>query len=62
MFIELHQPNGILITINLNSVEYFAPAEHGIHTMISVPNFNGWLYVEESYEKVKELIKECQMK
>ena len=62
MFIELHKLEGSVITINLNSIEYFAPAERGMHTMISVPNFNGWLYVEESYAQVKELIKECQMK
>ena len=60
MFIELHKPEPI--TINLDKLEYFVPAEHGKHTMISVPNYNGWLYVEESYAKVKELIIECQKK
>lgn len=60
MFIELHKPDPI--TININRLGCFAPAEHGKHTMISVPNFNGWLYVEESYDKVKELIEECQKK
>ena len=62
MFIELHKLGGSAITINLNSIEYFAPAECGMHTMISVPNYNGWLNVEESYAQVKELIKECQKK
>ena len=62
MFIELHKLKGPVITINLNSIEYFAPAERGMHTMISVPDYNGWLQVEESYEQVKELIKECQKK
>ena len=56
MFIELHRLNGPVIAINVNKLEYFAPAECGMHTMISIPNFNGWLYVEESYEHVKELI------
>lgn len=60
MFIELHKPEPI--TINVNKLEYFVPADDGMHTMISVPNFNGWLYVEESYYQVKELIKECQKK
>ena len=62
MFIELHKLDGYAITINLDKLEYFVPADNGKHTMISVPNFNGWLYVEESYEQVKEIIKECQMK
>ena len=62
MFIELHKLEGLVITINLNSIEYFTPAERGMHTMISVPDYNGWLKVEESYEQVKELIKECQKK
>ena len=56
MFIELHKLEGIAITINLNSIEYFAPLQGGTHTMISVPDYNGWLKVEESYEQVKELI------
>ena len=60
MFIELHRPEPI--TININKLEYFTPAEQGKHTMISVPNFNGWLYVEESYAQVKELIEECLRK
>lgn len=60
MFIELHKPEPI--TINVNKLEYFVPADQGKHTMISVPNFNGWLYVEESYAKVKELLEECQKK
>ena len=62
MFIELHKLEGIAITINLNSIEYFAPLHGSTHTMISVPDYNGWLKVEESYEQVKELIKECQKK
>ena len=62
MFIELHKLEGPAITINLNSIEYFAPLHNGIHTMISVPDFNGWLNVEESYEQVKGLLKECQKK
>ena len=56
MFIELHKLEGPAITINLNSIEYFTPAERDMHTMISVPNYNGWLQVEESYAQVKELI------
>lgn len=62
MFIELHKLKGSIITINLNAIEYFTPAERGMHTMISVPNYNGWLQVEEPYAKVKELIEECQKK
>lgn len=62
MFIELHKLEGPVITINLNVIEYFIPAEHDMHTMISVPNYNGWLKVEESYAQVKELIEECQKK
>ena len=62
MFIELHKLEGPAITINLNSIEYFAPLHKGMHTMISVPDYNGWLQVEESYEQVKELLKECQKK
>lgn len=62
MFIELHKLKGSVITINLNAIEYFTPAERGMHTMISVPNYNGWLQVEESYAQVKELLKECQKK
>lgn len=62
MFIELHKTDGYTITINLDKLEYFVPADNGEHTIISVPNYNGWLKVEESYEQVKELIIECQMK
>ena len=67
MFIELHKLEGPAITINLNSIEYFAPLyfaplQNDTHTMIKVPDYNGWLKVEESYEQVKELIKECQKK
>ena len=62
MFIELHRTYGDAITINVNKLEYFSPADNGMHTMISVPNLNGWLNVEESYEQVKELIKECLKK
>lgn len=62
MFIELHKLGGYAITINLNNLEYFTQIGSGDHTIISVPNYNGWLKVEESYEQVKELIKECQMK
>ena len=50
MFIELHK------------LEYFVPAREDNHTMVSLPDYNGWLYIKESYEQVKELIKECQMK
>lgn len=60
MFIELHKPDPI--TINLDRLEYFVPADNGKHTMISVSNFNGCLYVVESYKQVKELIEECQKK
>ena len=62
MFIELHKPDGTTITINLNKLEYFIPADNGKHAMVSIPNYNSWLYVEESYAKVKELIEECQKK
>lgn len=62
MFIELHKTDGSTITINLDKLEYFVPADDGKHAMVSIPAYNGWLYVEESYEQVKELIKECQMK
>lgn len=62
MFIELHKLCGSVITINLDKLEYFVPADDNKHTMVSIPNYNGWLNVEESYEQVKELIKECQMK
>lgn len=62
MFIELHKLGGYAITINLNSLEYFTQIGSGDHTIISVPNYNGWLNVEESYEQVKELIEECQKK
>ena len=62
MFIELHKPDGSTITINLDKLEYFVPADNGMHAMVSLPNFNGWLYVEESYEQVKEIIKECLKK
>lgn len=55
MFIELHRSNNTVITISLDKVEYFVPAEDK-HTLISIPNYNGWLRVEESYEQVKELI------
>lgn len=53
MFIELHRPKPI--TINLNKIEYFCPNDDG-GTLISIPNYNGWLKVTESYEKVQELI------
>lgn len=59
MFIELHKLNGIVVTINLNNIEYFMPADDK-GTCISVPNFNGWLKVKESYDQVKEMIIECQ--
>ena len=62
MFIELHKLNGSVITINLDKLEYFVPADNNKYTMISIPNYNGWLNVEESYEQVKELIEECQKK
>ena len=62
MFIELHKPDGTTITINLDKLEYFVPADDGKHAMVSIPSYNGWLYVEESYAKVKELIKKCQKK
>lgn len=62
MFIELHKLGGYVITINLNNLEYFTPTGSGDHTIISVPNYNGWLNVEESYEQVKELITEATKK
>ncbi len=54
MFIELHRVNNSVITINLDKIEYFIQIEQG--TAISVPNYNGWLKVTESYEQVKELV------
>ena len=54
MFIELHRASGSAITINLDKIEYFVPIENG--TAISVPNYDDWLKVTESYEQVKELI------
>lgn len=62
MFIELHKLEGSAITININKLEYFAPADNDKHTKISVPNLSGWLYVRESYKQVKELVEECQMR
>ena len=62
MFIELHKIDGCAIMINLDKLEYFVPTDDNKHTMVSLPDYNGWLYVKESYEQVKELIKECQMK
>lgn len=62
MFIELHKTDGSTITINLDKLEYFVPEDNGKHAMVSIPNYNSWLYVEESYAQVKELIEECQMK
>lgn len=61
MFIELHKPDSSAITINLDKLEYFVPADNGKHTMVSIPNI-GWMYTKESYEQVKELIIECQKK
>lgn len=57
MFIELHRFNSSAITINLDKIEYFVPIEQG--TAISVPNYNGWLKVTESYEQVKKLVIEA---
>ena len=54
MFIELHRPEPI--TVNLNKLEYFCPHDTG-GTLISVPDYSGWLKVKESYEEVQELIK-----
>ena len=62
MFIELHKIDSCAIMINLDKLEYFVPADDNKHAMVSLPDYNGWLEVEESYEQVKELIKECQMK
>lgn len=60
MFIEVHRPAPI--TINVNKIEYFVPADNGEHTKICLPDCADWLNVEESYAKVKELIEECQKK
>lgn len=62
MFIELHKADSSTITINLDKLEYFVPTDNGKHAKVSIPNYSSWLYVEESYEQVKELIKECQKK
>ena len=56
MFIELHKPDSSAITINLDKLECFVPADNGKHTMICIPNYNGWLYIKEPYDKVKQLI------
>jgi hypothetical protein len=61
MFIELHKPDSSAITINLDKLEYFVPADNGKHAIISIPNYS-WLCIKESYEQVKELIIECQKK
>lgn len=61
MFIELHKLDSSAITINLDKLEYFVPADNGKHAMVSIPNYN-LLYVEESYGQVKELIIGCQKK
>lgn len=45
MFIELHKTDGSTITINLDKLEYFVPADNGKHAMVSIPNYNSWLYV-----------------
>ena len=62
MFIELHKPDSSAITINLDKLEYFVPADNGKHTMISIPYYNGWLYIKEPYDKVKDLIEETTRK
>lgn len=62
MFIELHKLGGYAITINLDKLEYFTQIGSGDHTIISVPNCNGSIVVEESYEQVKELIEKCLKK
>lgn len=54
MFIELHRPAPI--TINVSKIEYFVSTDEGKYTKISMPDYAGWLNVEESYEQVKELI------
>lgn len=56
MFIELHRLSGTVITVNLNVIEYFIPVDNGKNTSISLPNYNGWLTVTESYDQVKETI------
>ena len=62
MFIELHKLDGTTITINLDKLEYFVPADNGKHAMVSLTSYNGWLYAEEPYKQIKELIIECQKK
>lgn len=57
MFIELHTRTHKPITINMDMVQYFKPSDAtDTDTVISVPNCNGSLVVEESYDQVKELI------
>lgn len=56
MFIELHKTDGSTITINLDKLEYFVPADEGKHTEINMTDYAGWLNVEEYYEQVKALI------
>lgn len=66
MFIELHRLDGTAITININRIEYFAPAVNGdrkgtgVSIINNVDNANGWFFVTDSYDQVKEKIIECQ--
>lgn len=64
MFIELHtRAHNTLITINMDMIQYFKPADSGEdYTIIGVANQNGNIFVTETYSQIKELIKECQKK
>lgn len=58
MFIELHRLNGGVISINPDKIEYFVPGPAGPESgaWLSVPDYNGWLKVTESYDYVKKLL------
>ena len=45
MFIELHKTDGSTITIDLDKLEYFVPADNDKHAMVSIPDYDGWLCV-----------------
>lgn len=63
MFIELHtKAFNSPITINIDRIEYFISTEDKRHTAIYVIDHVDCIYAEESYNKVKELIKKCQKK
>lgn len=57
MFIELHTRTHKPIIINIGLIQYLMASDaNDKNTVISVPNCNGSLVVEEPYDKVRELI------